>query len=176
MLRAVGAEVVEVRLPEDLDGIEALVLPGGESTTLIRLLDRWSLADPIRALARSGLPVWGTCAGAILLCSEISESEHEIRQRSLGVARVRAVRNAFGRQLHSFVQDLCIEGLDEPFPGVFIRAPLLQPMDPAVRVLSKVEEGAVFLREGSVWLSSFHPELTGDSRVHELFLGLSRER
>ncbi|NLP04676.1 pyridoxal 5'-phosphate synthase glutaminase subunit PdxT [Candidatus Fermentibacteria bacterium] len=175
MLRRIGAETVEVRLPEDLEGLDALIIPGGESTTLIRLMERWALADPIGNLVRRGLPVWGTCAGAILLCSEISESEHEISQRSLGLARVKAVRNAFGRQVHSFVQDLQVEGIAAPYPGVFIRAPLLEPLDPCVQVLARIGEGAVFLREDRMWLSSFHPELTDDPRVHELFLGFARE-
>lgn len=176
MLRSIGAEAVEVRLPGDLEGLDALVLPGGESTTLIRLIERWGLADPIRSLVRRGLPVWGTCAGAVLLSSEISEREHDVSQRSLCLARVKAVRNAFGRQVHSFVQDLRVEGVGSPYPGVFIRAPLLEPLDPHVQVLARVGEGAVFLRDDRVWLSSFHPELTGDSRIHELFLGFARER
>jgi 5'-phosphate synthase pdxT subunit len=114
--------------------------------------------------------MWGTCAGAILLSSEVSEIEHGIDQTCLGAARVRAVRNAFGRQVHSFQQDLVIRGLEEPFPGVFIRAPLLQPLSPEVATLASVGEGPVFLEDRNVWLSSFHPELTCDDRIHRLFL------
>jgi 5'-phosphate synthase pdxT subunit len=170
MLRGLGVEVVEVRIPADLDGISALILPGGESTALISLLARWDLVEPLRALAGRGLPIWGTCAGAILLSSEVGERDHSIEQPSLGLARVRAVRNAFGRQVHSFRQDLEVAGLDSPFPGVFIRAPLLQPLSPEVEILCEVEEGPVLLRDRNLWLSSFHPELTSDSRIHLLFL------
>ncbi len=170
MLRGIGTAVREVRLPRDLDGISALILPGGESTTLIRLLDTWQLTAVICDLARAGLPVWGTCAGAILLCSEVTEKEHTVTQPSLGLARVAAVRNAFGRQVHSFQQDLAVAGLEKPFPGTFIRAPLLLPLSPDVEVLAGVPEGVVFARDGNVWLSSFHPELTCDDRIHRLFL------
>lgn len=170
MLRSAGAEAVSVRLPADLAGLSALVLPGGESTALMALLDRWELSGPVRALAGSGMPVWGTCAGAVLLADEVAEAEHEIIQHSLALARVRVVRNAFGRQVRSFQQPLDIAGLHSPFPGVFIRAPLLEPAAPDVEILASVPEGPVFLRQGCIWLSSFHPELTGDSRVHELFL------
>jgi pyridoxal 5'-phosphate synthase pdxT subunit len=161
---------VQVRLPEHLSGLEGLILPGGESTALIRLLERWGLLEAIREACLSGLPVWGTCAGAVLLCEEVTEKEHIVRQNSLGLAPVRAERNSFGRQVASFQEDLLIKGLEEPFPGVFIRAPLLHPLDETVEVLSEVSEGAVFLRRGNVWLSSFHPELTVDSRIHRLFL------
>jgi 5'-phosphate synthase pdxT subunit len=170
MLRALGADVGEVRLPCQLEGLSALILPGGESTTLISLLRRWEMVEPLKRLAGSGLPVWGTCAGAILLSSEISERNHPVDQPSLGLARVRAMRNAFGRQVRSFQEDLVIKGLAEPFPGVFIRAPLLEPMAAGVEILCSVGEGPVFLRDGNVWLSAFHPELTADGRVHDLFL------
>ncbi len=170
MLRELGVDAVEVRMPPDLSSISALILPGGESTTLLKLLERWELTKAIRTLSERGVPIWGTCAGAILLSSEVAEMEHDVSQGSLGLARVRAVRNAFGRQVHSFQQDLTIDGLSEPFPGVFIRAPLLVPLSDEVEVLSLVGEGAVFLRDGNVWLSSFHPELTTDVRVHRLFL------
>lgn len=170
MLRGIGTGVREVRLPRDLEGISALILPGGESTTLIRLLDIWQLTGVICDLVRAGLPVWGTCAGAILLCSEVTEKDHTGRQPSLGLARVAAVRNAFGRQVHSFQQDLEVAGLEKPFPGTFIRAPLLAPLSPGIEILAGVSEGVVFARDGNVWLSSFHPELTDDDRIHRLFL------
>jgi len=170
MLRRIGAEVREVRLPGDLEGLSGLILPGGESTALIRLLGIWGMIGPLRDLAGSGMPVWGTCAGAILLSAEVAERDHEVDQPSLGLARVRAVRNAFGRQVHSFQQDLDISGLDGPFPGVFIRAPLLEPLSPRVEVLCRVDEGPVLLRDGRIWLSSFHPELTADDRLHRMFL------
>jgi pyridoxal 5'-phosphate synthase pdxT subunit len=178
MLREVGVSILRVRSREQLDGICALVLPGGESTTLIALLDRWGLTAPLVELAGVGLPILGTCAGAILLSRIVMEAEHPVDQRSLGLADVRAVRNRFGRQTKSFVADLMIKGLDTPFPGVFIRAPLLEPLSDRVEILCSVAEGAVLLRQGNLWLSSFHPELTRDTRLHRLFLhgsGLLRE-
>ncbi len=170
MLRMCGCSTVEVRLPADLKGISGLIIPGGESTALIRLIRRWDLEAPLRDAAGEGLPVWGTCAGSILVSTEITEREHLIEQPGLELAPVRAVRNSFGRQVASFQEDLKVKGLDESYPGVFIRAPLLVPLDPGVEVLSSVEEGAVFLRYGNIWLSSFHPELTDDARIHGLFL------
>lgn len=170
MLRVLGATVREVRLPGDLSGLSGLILPGGESTTLIRLISIWNLAQPLADLLESGVPLWGTCAGAILLSSEVTEREHAVEQPSLGLARVRAVRNAFGRQVRSFQQDLSVSGLSELFPGAFIRAPLLEPLSPDVEVLCRIQEGVVFARDGKAWLSSFHPELTGDCRVHRMFL------
>jgi 5'-phosphate synthase pdxT subunit len=175
MLRSTGAEAACVRMPADLAGLSALVLPGGESTAMMGLLERWGLCGPIRELAASGMPIWGTCAGAILIADEVAEADHEISQPSLALARVRVVRNAFGRQVRSFQQPLDIAGLGAPFPGVFIRAPLLEPTAPDVEVLASVPEGPVFLRQGCIWLSSFHPELTRDPRVHDLFLSSAHE-
>ncbi len=170
MLRRIGADVREVRLPGDLCGLSRLVLPGGESTALIRLLDIWGMIGPLKDLVDDGVPVWGTCAGAVLLSAEVAERDHEVDQPSLGLARVRAVRNAFGRQVHSFQQDLDIAGLGRPFPGVFIRAPLLEPLSSGVEVLCSLKAGPVLLRDGRGWLSSFHPELTADDALHRLFL------
>ncbi len=170
MLKAVGCDTVEVRRPEDLNGIAGLVMPGGESTALIKLLVRWNLVAPIRTLAGTGIPIWGTCAGSILLSSEISEREHRVDQPSLELAPVRADRNSFGRQVASFQEDLIIKGLEEPFPGVFIRAPLLFPLSNSSEILSSVSEGVVFVKCGNIWLSSFHPELTDDTRVHAMFI------
>ena len=169
MLRSVGACPVAARRGDDLRGLDGLVLPGGESTTLIKLIHRWELADAIISLAEAGVPLWGTCAGAVLLSSRISESEHRVEQTSLALAPVHAIRNSFGRQVESFQEPLEVAGLENRFPGVFIRAPLLEPLDESVEVLASVREGAVFLRAGRIWLSSFHPELTNDSRLHRLF-------
>lgn len=169
MLRATGVEPVAVRRRTALDGLAGLLLPGGESTTLIRLIRRWDLADGISDLATAGVPLWGTCAGAVLLSSRISEREHPVSQPSLGLAPVHAIRNRFGRQVESFQEPLQVSGLDGAFPGVFIRAPLLEPLAPSVEVLASVDEGPVFLRAGRIWLSSFHPELTGDDRLHRRF-------
>jgi len=170
MLQSIGCSTVEVRLPEDLSGIHGLIIPGGESTALIRLLNRWNLVSPIKKLAEAGIPVWGTCAGAILLSSEITEKSHRVDQPSLELVPVRAERNSFGRQSASFQENLVIKGLEEPFPGVFIRAPLLFPLSDKAEVLCSVKEGAVFIKSGNIWLSSFHPELTDDSRIHTMFV------
>jgi 5'-phosphate synthase pdxT subunit len=170
VLKTLGCRVREVRIPADLGAISAIFLPGGESTTLISLMNRWKLTSVLREMGMDGFPIFGTCAGAILLSREILEKEHDISQQSLGIADVKAVRNYFGRQRSSFVQELDVRGLSTPFRGVFIRAPLLEPLSPSVEVLSRVDDGAVLLRQENLWLSSFHPELTSDSRIHRLFL------
>lgn len=170
MLSSLGHSVVQIREPNGMAGVSAIVIPGGESTAMILLLKRWGLFVPLGDAIRNGLPVLGTCAGAVLLSREVTEREHPINQESLCAADVRAERNSFGRQVASFTQDISIIGLETTFPGVFIRAPLLHPLGPGAVVLSSVKEGAVFIRQGNVWLSSFHPELTRDNRVHRMFL------
>ncbi len=170
ILTKLGCEVKEIRTPAGLKHISALILPGGESTTLISLMNRWELIRPLKAMGEEGFPIFGTCAGAVLLSKEINEKEHEVNQDSLQLADVRAVRNFFGRQTNSFVEDITVAGLAEPFTGVFIRAPLLLPLSDEVEVLSRVKDGPVLVRQGNLWLSSFHPELTSDSRIHMLFL------
>lgn len=170
MLQTIGCRTREIRLPGDMEQVKGLLIPGGESTALIKLIKRWDLEDTLREKAENGLPVWGTCAGSILLSARVTEKEHDIKQDRLALAPVGAERNSFGRQVASFQENLVIEGLDEPFPGVFIRAPLLTPLTEEVKVLSRIQEGAVFLRYRNIWLSSFHPELTEDTRVHRLFL------
>lgn len=170
MLTCLECPAREIRLPGDLKGVQALIIPGGESTALIRLIKKWDLREPICKMARQGTPVWGTCAGSILISDTVTERDHLVEQETLALAPVRAERNSFGRQVASFQEDLSIKGICEPFPGVFIRAPLLTPLDHEVEVLCGVTEGPVFLRYRNIWLSSFHPELTDDTRVHELFL------
>jgi 5'-phosphate synthase pdxT subunit len=170
ILESLGCRVIEVRTPEDLASISAIFLPGGESTTLIALMNRWKLTPRLREMGMDGFPMFGTCAGAILLSREILEKEHNVEQQSLGIADVRAVRNYFGRQRCSFIQTLSVLGLSEPFKGIFIRAPLLEPLSDRVEVLSEVDDGGVLLRQDNLWLSSFHPELTADCRIHRLFL------
>ncbi|MCK4806454.1 MAG: pyridoxal 5'-phosphate synthase glutaminase subunit PdxT [Candidatus Aegiribacteria sp.] len=170
ILIELGCEVKEIRTPDELESISALILPGGESTTLISLMNRWELIGPLRAMGEDGFPIFGTCAGAVLLSKEIEEKEHEVSQNSLRLADVRAVRNYFGRQTSSFVETINVVGLSELFEGVFIRAPLLLPLSDEVEVLSQVQDGPVLLRQRNLWLSSFHPELTPDSRIHRLFL------
>lgn len=170
ILLELGCEVREIRTPGELEYISALIIPGGESTTLISLMNRWELIRPLREMGRDGFPIFGTCAGAVLLSKEIVEKEHESDQNSLQLADVRAVRNFFGRQKNSFLEAIKVVGLTEPYTGVFIRAPLLLPLSGDVEVLSSVEDGPVLLRQDNLWLASFHPELTTDSRIHRLFL------
>jgi len=161
MLRRLGADVVEVRLPEQLDGLDGLVIPGGESTTITRLMRLYGLEEAIRRFRGA---VLGTCAGMILL-----DRQH------LGLVDVDVDRNAYGRQVASFEADLQLAGEDEPLRGVFIRAPRVRGAGPEVEVLAELDGEPVLLREGRFLVASFHPELTDDTRVHERFLELVRE-
>jgi pyridoxal 5'-phosphate synthase pdxT subunit len=160
LLARLGAVAREVRVPADLDGLDALIIPGGESTVMTLGIEREGLGDPLRELARSGTPVLGTCAGMIML-----DRTH------LGVLDIDARRNAFGRQLHSFEADLDITGVDgDPVHAVFIRAPWVAETGDAVEVLAEVDGHPVAVRQGNVLAVSFHPELTGETRLHELLL------
>jgi 5'-phosphate synthase pdxT subunit len=161
MLRRLGAEVVEVRLPEQLDGLDGLVIPGGESTAITRLMRLYGLEEAIR---RFRGPVLGTCAGMILL-----DREH------LGLVDVAVDRNAYGRQVASFEADLDLAGEDVPLRGVFIRAPRVSSTGPDVEVLAERDGEPVLLRDGRFLVAAFHPELTDDTRVHERFLQLVDE-
>lgn len=172
MLRRMGQAAVEVRLPEHLADLEALIMPGGESTTFGKLAARWGLIEPIRAFAAEGKPVWGTCAGLIFLAKDIGRD-----QPTLGLMDVKVERNAFGRQIDSFTAPLHIAGVEgEPFEGVFIRAPRIVSVGAGVEVLCRLDDGApsdgaiVAARQGNLLGTSFHPELTRDTRVHALFL------
>src|SRR3954468_11735992 len=161
MLRALGAEVREVRVPADLEGLDGLIIPGGESTTMTLGIAREGLAEPLRDLARAGTPVLGTCSGMIML-----DREH------LGLADWRCERNAFGRQVRSFEADLDIPGVEgDPVRAVFIRAPWIAEHGDAVEVLAAVDGHPVAARQGNLLAISFHPEIAGESRLHELFLG-----
>jgi 5'-phosphate synthase pdxT subunit len=160
-LRRLGAEVVEVRLPEELKGLDGLVVPGGESTTMMRLADIYGLDD---AVARFPNAVLGTCAGLIVL-----DRNH------LGLADLEVDRNAYGRQVWSFEADVRLTGDEIPLRGVFIRAPRIRELGPRVEVLGELDGEPVLVRDGRLLLASFHPELTDDLRVHELFLELVRE-
>jgi pyridoxal 5'-phosphate synthase pdxT subunit len=160
-LRALGADVVEVRLPEELDGLDGLVIPGGESTTIVRLAELYGLDEAIRAFRG---PVFGTCAGMIVV-----DREH------LGLADLIADRNAFGRQVRSFEADVDLVGDAIPLRGVFIRAPRIRSLGDGVEVLGELEGEPVLLRDGRFLLASFHPELTDDLRVHEAFLTMVEE-
>jgi pyridoxal 5'-phosphate synthase pdxT subunit len=166
MLRALGADVREVRVTADLEGLEGLVIPGGESTTITLGVEREGLADPLRDLARSGTPVLGTCAGMIML-----DRSH------LGIMDIETRRNAFGRQIRSFEADLDIPGVDgPPVRAVFIRAPWVDVCGDDVEVLAEVDGHPVAVRQGNLLVISFHPEIAGEDRLHRLFLRTVRER
>jgi 5'-phosphate synthase pdxT subunit len=160
-LRKLGAEVVEVRLPGELEGLDGLVIPGGESTTIMRLASLYGLDEAIRAY---GGAIFGTCAGMI-----VADRAH------LGLADLEVDRNAFGRQVMSFEADVLLEGDEIPLRGVFIRAPRIHSMGADVEVLGELDGEPVLVRDGRLLLASFHPELTDDLRVHELFLQLVEE-
>jgi 5'-phosphate synthase pdxT subunit len=165
MLRGLGADVREVRVPADLEGLDGLVIPGGESTTITLGIEREGLAEPLRELARSGTPVFGTCAGMIML-----DRAH------LGVMDIECKRNAFGRQIRSFEADLRIPGIDgPPVRAVFIRAPWVQIAGEDVEVLAAVDGHPVAVRQQNMLVISFHPELAGETRLHELFLDQIRQ-
>ena len=156
-----GADVVEVRLPEQLDGLDGLVIPGGESTTMLRLAALYGLEEAIRSF---DAPIFGTCAGMIL-----------VDRAHLGLADLVVDRNAYGRQVASFEADLELEGEERPFRGVFIRAPRVRDVGPDVEVLAELDGEPVLLRDGRVLVAAFHPELTDDPRIHERFLELVTE-
>jgi 5'-phosphate synthase pdxT subunit len=173
-LRAVGAEPREVRLPEDFEGLDALILPGGESTTMRRLMDRYGLTEPIRAMARDGAPLLGTCAGMILLAERLTDGESPV----LGLLDVEVQRNAYGRQLDSFEADVDFPALGaEPLHGVFIRAPAVSDVGAGVEVLARDPDGRpIAVRQGRVLATTFHPELTADRRLHRLLVELIAAR
>lgn len=169
VLRTLGAEPIEVRRPEQLDSVDGLVLPGGESTTVSMLLESSGLFDPIADRLRAGMPTLGTCAGMILLSTEVLDGRSD--QRSFGAVDIAVRRNAFGRQIDSFESDLDVGALgDAPLHAVFIRAPFVERVGSDVDVLAEVDGHPVMCRQGSVIVTAFHPELTDDPRVHELFL------
>ena len=173
MLRHLGVEPVEVRLPRDLAAADALILPGGESTTMVRLLDLHDLREPLQRRVREGMPVWGTCAGMILMAKSLIED----RPEPLGLMDITVTRNAYGRQLESFETDLDIPALgDPPLHAFFIRAPGFVDLGPDVEVLARLSDGSpVAAREGSKLATAFHPELTNDFRFHAYFVGITNE-
>lgn len=171
-LTRLGADTVLVRTAEDLEGIRALVIPGGESTTIGKLADWHGLVEPLRSAIEGGLPTLGTCAGMIFLAGSTAEGHAQVQ---LGVLDVVVRRNAFGRQVDSFESDLEIEGLDEPVRAVFIRAPWIEKVGSGVDVLATVDDHPVLVRQGSILAASFHPELTGDGRLHTLLLDMVGE-
>lgn len=173
VLGAIGVEGVEVRLPADLEGIAALILPGGESTAQRRLIDRWGLRQPILDLARSGAPLFGTCAGMILLAKDIVDGDEPV----LPLLDVGVRRNAFGRQLDSFEAEISVPMLgDQPVHGIFIRAPIVERTGPGVDVLATLDDGRIVaVRERNVIATSFHPELAGETRFHRLVATMAAE-
>ena len=170
MLRRLGAVAVEVRLPGQLAGLDGLIIPGGESTTIGKLAALYGLDDAIRAFPGA---VFGTCAGMILLAKSAVDGTHG--QPLLGLVDITVRRNAFGRQVKSFEADLEVEGESEPVRAIFIRAPWIEETGPGVQVLAEAEGHAVLARDGRFLVAAFHPELTGDTRIHERFLDLVRE-
>ncbi len=173
-LRKAGAEPVPVRRPEELDGLDGVVVPGGESTTIGRLLGVFALLEPLRQAVRGGLPAYGSCAGMILLADEVLDGRPG--QPTVGGLDVAVRRNAFGRQVDSFEVSLPVEGLAEPVHAVFIRAPWVERVGEGVEVLAREPGGhPVAVRQGRLLATSFHPELTGDARVHGLFVDLVRD-
>lgn len=162
-----GATAREVRQLKDIDGIDALIIPGGESTTMGKLLNEWNMLEPLRQRILDGMPVYGSCAGLILLCCEIENSD----QPRLGVLDATVRRNAFGRQVDSFETDLNIPEIGaDPIPAVFIRAPVITGVGAGVTVLAEVKGQAVAVRQNNILATSFHPELTPDTRMHSYFL------
>jgi 5'-phosphate synthase pdxT subunit len=172
-LAAIGVEGVSVRLPRDLEDVAGLILPGGESTTMRQLIERWGLRQPILDLASSGAPLFGTCAGMIVLAREIAGGEPPI----LPLLDVTVERNAFGRQLDSFEADLSVPVLgDQPVHGVFIRAPVIERTGPDVDVLARLDDGRIVaVRERNVIATAFHPELAGETRFHRLVAAMASE-
>ena len=179
-LRTCGVATRRLRSPDDLEGIDALVVPGGESTTMSNLALRWGLMEPLRALVRGGLPAYGSCAGMIMLADRIEGGRPD--QETIGGLDVTVLRNAFGRQVDSFEADLSIPAFGEaPLHAVFIRAPWVDQVGDAVEVLGTIPSGPaagriVAVRQGHLLATSFHPELTGDTRVHEYFVEMVREQ
>lgn len=172
-LRGAGADVCTVRRRSELDAVDGLVIPGGESTTMSLLLREFGLLDPLRERLAAGMPAYGSCAGMILLASEILDAGEPGREASpLGGIDMTVRRNAFGRQVDSFEGDIEFRGLDGPAHAVFIRAPWVERVGAGVEVLAQAGEHIVAVREGGVLATAFHPEITGDRRVHKLFVDI----
>ena len=170
VLHQLKVEAVPVRLPRELEGVDGLIIPGGESTSISKLMLDYELTDEIKNRAEKGLPIFGTCAGMIILANGGADP----RVESLGVMKIKVRRNAFGRQRESFETELTIAALGEkPFPGVFIRAPLIEQVNNGVEILSRLPDGTIVAaRQGKLLASVFHPELTNDLRFHQYFLDI----
>ena len=176
-LDRLGVEAREVRLPKDLEGLDGLIIPGGESTTIGKLAVTYDLIEPLRTMAQSGKPLWGTCAGMIFMAKDVARD-----QPLLGLMDVKVKRNAFGRQVDSFEIDLDVNGIEgtRPFHAIFIRAPLIESVGAGVDVLARIdrngEPAIVAARQGNLLATSFHPELSADDRFHRFFLKLIEDR
>ena len=171
ILEELGVETQEVRLPHQLKGLDGLIMPGGESTTLSRLMTIYELREPVQAMAARGEAIWGTCAGMVMMASEITEQDPV----PLKIMDIGVLRNAFGRQIDSFEQELPVVGLDDPpYHAVFIRAPVITRVGDQVQVLASLSDGRpVAVQQGQLLATSFHPELTSDPRLHRHFLDLA---
>jgi 5'-phosphate synthase pdxT subunit len=180
MLQRLGVETVEVRLPKDLAGCAGVIIPGGESTTIGKLAVQYNLIEPLRAMARAGQPLWGTCAGMIFMAKTVEREGRD--QPLLGLMDVTVQRNAFGRQVASFEADISITGVDgdKPFHAIFIRAPLIEAVGEGVDVLARVEKDdqavIVAARQGNLLVTSFHPELSNDDRFHRYFVKMAESK
>jgi pyridoxal 5'-phosphate synthase pdxT subunit len=174
MLKRLGVEAVEVRRVDQFESLSGLIIPGGESTTMLKLADIYRINDAIKTWAGRGMPVWGTCAGAILLAGEVTNTGSNMPV-GLGLMNISVRRNAFGRQVDSFEVRLPIEGLGcEPFPAVFIRAPIIETAMPPAEVLARLGNGTITaVRQGNLLATSFHPELSLDDRLHRYFLKMA---
>jgi len=172
VFQRLGITAREVRHPQELAGLDGLVIPGGESTTVARLISEFALLEPLRERAQKGFPIWGTCAGMIVLAQRASE----LAWPTLGALAIAVRRNAFGRQVDSFETDLAVPALgQQPFHAVFIRAPIVEEVSDGVDVLAKLENGkAVAVRQANALATAFHPELTGDDRFHRYFIDMVR--
>ena len=173
VLRELGFETVQVRTPAELELVDALVMPGGESTTMSHLLVTSGLFESIDARLKQGMPVFGTCAGMILLAQGVLDGRSD--QKSFGAIDIDVKRNAYGRQIDSFETDIALDGLVGDFHAVFIRAPQIARIGEDVQVLARHNQDVVLARQGSVMVASFHPELTSDARIHSMFIGLLQE-
>ena len=171
ILHGLGVETQEVRLPYQLGGLDGLIIPGGESTTLSRLMTIYELREPIQKMASDGKAIWGTCAGMIMMASEITEKD----PTPLGIMDITVIRNAFGRQINSFEQNLTVKYLDPlPYHAIFIRAPVISRVGIEVEILAALEDGrAVAVQQKHLLATSFHPELTKDSRLHDRFVSMA---
>jgi 5'-phosphate synthase pdxT subunit len=171
MVRRLGEEAIEVRTARDLDRVDALILPGGESTTIDKLLDSSGLREPLVERLAGGMPAFGTCAGLIVLSAGAVDGTPE--QRTLGVIDLLAQRNGYGRQVHSFEAEIALSFDERPMAGIFIRAPRIVSMGPDVEVIARLGEEAVAATSGSIMVATFHPELTDDDRLHRRFLAMA---